>query len=71
MFLYNDKLQTNIRWRKIKDVAFALGDVLQQWRLAPNIRDTIRSGIANVLYEVRRWGKVFGTYLCTTILISR
>ncbi|CAI4229485.1 unnamed protein product [Auanema sp. JU1783] len=46
---------TNIRWRKIKDVAYELGDVLKTMRVPNQLREMIREAIGEVLREVRRW----------------
>ncbi|ETN71610.1 hypothetical protein RB195_001424 [Necator americanus] len=47
--------KTNIRWRRISDVAYSLRDFIDQLRLPPKAKKGIRTALAEVLREVRRW----------------
>nr|CDJ83525.1 Protein T12A7.6 [Haemonchus contortus] len=49
--------KVNIRWRRITDVAYSLRDFLDQLRLPPRAKKGIRSSLADVLREMKRWGK--------------
>ncbi|XGW30176.1 hypothetical protein V3C99_009296, partial [Haemonchus contortus] len=47
--------KVNIRWRRITDVAYSLRDFLDQLRLPPRAKKGIRSSLADVLREMKRW----------------
>ncbi|EYB91097.1 hypothetical protein Y032_0210g2127 [Ancylostoma ceylanicum] len=54
-FIALQLFKTNIRWRRISDVAYSLRDFIDQLRLPPKAKKGIRTALAEVLREVRRW----------------
>lgn len=50
--------QNNIRWRRLSDLVYTLGDWLRETEMPSRFKKQLREAIDKVIWEVQRWSKL-------------